>query len=325
MKVKAGFLASIVAVILLAALVVWGTGRIADLEREVASLKKAATAKSGPGATTTRARPLSPSPRLAGKTEGGRRTVKTDPAGGEAADEKPERSREEEIGDLIRAFSESEAGTALQNWGNKARAERFFGPLIAEFGFAEEEKGYFLDIVGPTVGAEEALWTKMMANKNKEDRYAILEEYEAATKKRDTELQEFLNDEQDYRRYTEFEARREEYEQMPAIKAALSEAGAPLTEQQEADLVEAMHESRSESGIGQNWEGRGVMNQLEQPGMVERLQTDWATLQSSMGGNVDRVLDPPQREAFDKQQAASLQGLTMGIRFAEAASGGASE
>jgi len=131
-------------------------------------------------------------------------------------------------------------------------------------------------------------------------------------------MKTFLNSDQDYTRYRDYEARLPEYEQMGGLRSAMQDAGVPLTDQQAIDLVEAMHKARLESGISDRWEGRAVLTQIEQPGMAERLARDWEGLQETMSGPVDRVLDPAQREAFDRQQAQVLQGLTMGIRFAEA-------
>ncbi|NNC89180.1 MAG: hypothetical protein HKN82_12040 [Akkermansiaceae bacterium] len=321
---KSGWMAAATATVVLAGVLAWATARISRLEAAVATLQAERAGSDGAAAEAGERRRNTPEDVLPAKSG---RIMKPRPAAGagsaETAPSGPEEKRPEEaLGDIMRAFAETEAGQALEQWGNKARAGALFGPLVAEFDFSGEEKDYFLGLAGSGLGAEDTLWRDLMGAKTREARLEIVAGHEAAAATRRTEMRQFLNSEEDFRRYETYEARVPEYEQMGGLRAVMQEAGAPLNADQEARLVEAMHEGRMASGISERWEGRAVMTQLEQPGMAERLASDWNEMQSEVGGRVDDVLEPAQREAFDRQQEQVLQGLTMGIRFAEAAFGG---
>ena len=324
---KTGFIASTIAALLLAGLVVWGMGRISDLEAKVTALEEAKVkAETKPTATTARAS-MSSATEAPSKT--GRIMKPRPPEVAEAEPEDVEEAApnrpEEALGELIRAFAKSEAGQALEQWGNKSRAGGLYGNLIEEFDFTEEEKDYFLEVAGSGVGANDALWRDLMTASDEIERLEIVEEFEAAAAKRESDMREFLNDEEDYQRYADYEERIPEYQQIGGLRNAMQNAGVPLSTEQETQLVEAMYSGRVESGIDDRWEGRGALNQVGQPGLADRLTADWEGMQDSMGPGVDQVLEPAQQEIFDQQQNQALQGITMGLRFAESTFSGGGE
>ncbi len=137
-------------------------------------------------------------------------------------------------------------------------------------------------------------------------------------------MREFLNDDADWKRYEEYEARLEEHEQVQGgIRRAMEGAGVPLTLEQESQLVEVMYETRQESGINEKWQGRGVLNQLsESAGIADRLEADMEANQEAMSPGVANVLSPQQVEAFNSSQSRMLEGATEGMRWMETFRGG---
>lgn len=313
---KIGLYASLAISVLLAVMLVQSHGRISTLEEELANLQASSKSPERRAA----ARPVLPGPLAGGdlSTKGSRQGSSPEPQVEDTPDPE-EKSPEQSIGELMRALAESEAGAALRNYGNRERANRLFGPLIEEFGFNDEEKNYFLSLAGPAVGANEGLWQKLIMARSPEDRRSILDEYQASSTKRSQDLRQFFNNDADFQRYEEFEARVPEMEQMSGIRSAMEAAGVPLNEQQESALVETMYQTRVQSGLDDRWQGEGALKQIEEPGMVERLEADWSSAQQSMNPQLQGILEPAQQEAFSAHQQRVFDGVKMGLRFAEAA------
>ncbi len=324
---KTGFLISTLVAVCLAIVAVMGMGQISDLKKEMAELKKAEPAKSNAGRTAigTGARATRPlSSRGDEPSKSGREEDEKEESRVEALVERAEENPEELIGELIKAFSESDAGQRMQRAQNARRARSVFAPLLEEFGFSEQEEEAFLEIAGGDVGSDESLWGRMMFAKEG-DREEIVQEWEAATEQRKKDMQAFLNNEDDWRRYQDYEARVPVYQQMNGIRGAMEGAGVPLSSEQETQLVEIMHQARIEGGTVERWEGRGVLDQVSQPGIVDRLEADFNAEQTAMSNDLSQLLSAEQVEVFNTNRSQTLQGLSQGLGFMESGFGGGRE
>lgn len=315
---KAGFLISTAVALVLAVMVVMGMGTISDLKSEIAALKDEKPAKSSGETRPSKPRPMGRV--LPTKSEGpakSERAVAKNDSPGEGEATKAEQSPEEMIGALMKAFSESEAGQKMAQAQNVKRAKRVFKPLLSEYNFSEEEEEHFLTIAGAEAGAQDELWGKLMFAKE-EDRESVMQEWEDASAQRRQEMESFLNSDEDWKRYQEYEERLPEYEQMNGLREAMVEAGHPLNEGQESQLVEVMYTTRVQSGISQRWEGRGVLTQISEPGIVQRLETDWSAGQGQLNSEVGQVLSAEQVQVFSAAQQDMLEEVTQGLGFVEA-------
>ena len=318
---KLGFIVSTAVGALLAVVVVMGMGQLTKLKKQVADLEQEKPAKSAtriPGATVAAA-PVASS-RPSGPAKSGRASVdsETDEEEGEE-DRGDERRRV--LGDMFRQWAESDAGKRMQEAQNKRKAGRLFGPLVDDLALGEEDRDYFLEIAGASAGAEDALWGELMTAGDG-DREKILEEWEAENSERSAAMKEFLNDDSDWERYQNYESRLEEHEQVQGLRRAMEGAGVPLTSEQEAQLVEVMYDARQQTGMTERWQGRGVLNQLDEPGIADRLETDWQSNQEAMSSGVSSVLSPEQVEAFNSSQSRMIRQATQGLRMMEAFTGG---
>ena len=92
-----------------------------------------------------------------------------------------------------------------------------------------------------------------------------------------------------------------------------------MTAEQEAQLVDLLYRARVESGMRERWEGRGVLEQLSEPGMEQRLRDDWKSGVSSMGDAPRQILSGRQAEIFEVVQAEMMETVTEelseGLRF----------
>ena len=318
---KLGFIISTAVGALLAVVVVMGMGQLTKLKKQVADLEQEKPAKSAtrlPGAPVSAA-PVASS-RPSGSAKSGRTSVDSDPEEEEGEEDRGD-ERRRVLGDMFRQWAESDAGKRMQEAQNKRKAGRLFGPLVQDLALGEEDREYFLEIAGASAGAEEALWGELMTAGD-EDREKILEEWEAENSERSAAMKEFLNDDSDWERYQNYESRLEEYEQVQGLKRAMEGAGVPLTLEQEAQLVEVMYDARQKTGMNERWQGRGVLNQLDEPGIADRLETDWQSNQEAMSSGVSSVLSPEQVEAFNSSQSRTIRQVTQGLRMMEAFTGG---
>ena len=320
---KTGFLISTLVAAALAVVAVMGMGQISKLKKEMAELKKEEPAKSEKGRTAIgtggrSSRPVSSRANESGKS--GREEDEEEESQVENLVQRAEENPEELIGELIKAFSESEAGQRMQRAQNARRAKSVFAPLLEEFGFSEQEEEAFLEIAGGDVGSDESLWGRMMFAKEGE-REEIIQEWEASADQRKKDMQAFLNNEDDWRRYQDYEARVPVYQQMNGLRGALEGAGVPLSAEQETQLVEIMHEARMDSRTAERWEGRGVLEQVSQPGIVERLEADFEAEQAAMSSDLSQLLSAEQVEIFNKNRSQTLQGISQGLGWMESGLG----
>jgi hypothetical protein len=298
-----------------------GMGQLTKLRKQVADLEQEKPAKSSKQVVSAPAvlGPVSSS-RPSGPAKSGRVSIDSEP---EEDDKKEDRSedRRRVLGDMFRQWAESDAGKRMQETQNKRKAAKLFGPLVDGLSLGEEDRDYFLEIAGASAGAEDALWGELMTA-GEGDKEEVLEKWEAANSERSAAMKEFLNDDSDWERYQNYESRLEEHEQVQGLRRAMEGAGVPLTSEQEAQLVEVMYDARQQTGMDDKWQGRGVLNQLAEPGIADRLETDWQSNQEAMSTGVSGVLSPEQVEAFNSSQSRMIKQATQGLRMMEAFTGG---
>lgn len=304
---------------LVVGVVVWGEVRVSRLEQEIAKLKAEPAPKVESRSRSTRP-PSAPGRIIPSSSSKGDRVASVASGRAEAEpgeDAKPQ-NPQDIMGEAWRAMMETDAGKAMMRAQNRNRASRIYGPLAEQFNLTEEERDYFYDLVGEGAGADDQLWMRLIGAQTDEERREIVQEYETAAAERRDKVNDFLNDGNDFATYEAYEARREEYEQLPALREAMQSAGVPLSETQEGQVVEAMYQARVDTGISQRWEGEGVIDQIAEPGMPARFGEDWDTAQSAMDASLGSILQPEQQTAFSEHRNGVKQMISFGLNMAEA-------
>lgn len=122
-----------------------------------------------------------------------------------------------------------------------------YGGLFSQFQLDETEKANFKQLLAERVGFESDLAMKMMDDKlTPQQRQAMIQEVKAAKTQNDDKVRTFLNSEQDYQAFQQWEDTKNERMQLSMGQSAFSGAGEPLTAQQEQQLVNAMYEVRKQ-------------------------------------------------------------------------------
>ena len=323
-RMKTGLLLSILVSVSLAGMLVLAVNRISDLENQLAdtreerAIRKSEAGAAGPVVSEGRALPA---------VRGGNGRAKSERPGAEArsadlaaglTEGGDSQSPDEVVGQLIRALMQTDAGRKMALEESVENAEERFAPLLEDFAFSDEERAHFLELAGAELGSEDMLWMELLMAKD-EDRERIMQTWETDRERRLREMKAFLNDEEDWDRYRRYQARVPEYEQMDGLRTVMMDEGVPMTAEQEAQLVDLLYRARVESGMRERWEGRGVLEQLSEPGMVQRLRDDWKSGVSSMGDAPRQILSGRQAEIFEVVQAKMMETVTEelseGIRF----------
>jgi len=244
-----------------------------------------------------------------------------DLAGGERAgggQEPRGRSKGDQVlGETIRKMYENPAGRAILDAENKLRAQSLYGALIDDLDLSREEQEYFLGLLTPGIGEEDAVGMKLFGAKSDEEAGKILDGLDAAKAKRLEDVRDFLNDDEDFAKYERYQTRKGEYEQLPAIRGVMKAASAPLTPDQESALIDAMFEARNETGLTERWDGRAGFEQFGKPGVSKRFQSDWVAMQENLDGRLPDVLDESQTEAFSQHQTQYRDMIQMSFRMVE--------
>lgn len=294
--------------------VIWEESRIASLQEEIAALKGEALS---PGEATAKQGASLASGTGSGVSPKSDRT-KTAGAETEPDDRDPNRAKgDQALGETIRKIFENQAGLAMINEEHKGRAARLYGALIDDLNLTKEEEEYFINILAPGVAEQDMTGMKLFNAKSDEERLQIMDDMETAQKERRKAVADFLNSDEDFAKYETYQARKSEYEQLPGIRAVMEQAGVPMKADQEAALVEAMFDARTETGISERWEGRAGFMQYAEPGVSERFEKDWAQMQTALDQRTEGLLDEAQHKAFDQQQEQVKGFITMGIRMVE--------
>ncbi|WP_411844813.1 hypothetical protein AAFN60_12745 [Roseibacillus persicicus] len=317
MKLKSPWLLSLALVILFSVFFVWSSTRMQSLESQVATLKtNLSQMREGQGELQNEA-PDSQDPAPDENSVALESPAVPEPDEVPEEDVKKPETPERALGELFRAFAESDTAKQLQKWGNQSRAARVYDALIDEFNLEGDEKEYFLQLTSSSVGAQEKLWSDLLATQDPAERQEIIAQYEADSEKLKLDMQDFLNNEEDFQRFSDFEERRPIYEQMGGIRSSMQRSNLPLSSVQETQLVEAMQQARTSSGIADRWEGNAVVNQIDNPGMAERFRADWDNMQQELLAPASGILEPAQLEVFQRQQAQTRQGVMTALLFAE--------
>jgi len=292
----------IVCAALVLAVIIYEESRVSDLETEIVTLKETIAA---PSVMTRDLQPPESYPNTRYRRGGLSRP-----------NERP-KNDSELMGETFRQMMENPIGKAMINAEKKGKALAIYQNYLKELNLSEEEQEYFLGLVATDLGSEDATGMKLFSAKDDEERLQILDEMEADKKKFKEDVAKFLNNQEDYERVEHYEARKPEYEHLGSLRAAIAASGTPLDSGQENKLIEAMYESRMETGITEAWEGRAGFEQFAQPGVAGRFSEDWDRMQKSLGQKTNGLLNDAQQDAFEQQQGQFLDLTLIGLRMVE--------
>ena len=303
----------IVAVGLAAALIVavaWEEMRIQELREQLA-----AVVKSEPGDRPTKGDRVQISSQPLPGDSRSRSRLMSEPA--PRLEEGEEESEGEQFATSVRKIFENPASKAIISDAMKGMAADLYGPLIEEFALNEREKDYFLKLIASASANQQAVGMKMFSAETEEERGSIVEEMVSTQQEREDNIREFLNNAEDFARFEDYEKRVPERQQIGGIRVVMEEAGVPLSAEQEGQLMDAMYEVRTDSGITDEWGGTDALEGIAEGEAVERFERSWSARQNAMNARLSEFLSADQAAAFREQQEHVRELQLVGLRMAE--------
>ncbi|WP_193214327.1 hypothetical protein [Luteolibacter marinus] len=284
---------------------------IAIEESRIAALRQAvdpaapASARSMPGGTPSGVT-SAPSGGAGSATKAARRP--------ETAGDSPE-ADDGSLGKTVRKMWDNPAGKAMMNQGVKIAVAMMYEDFIEGLGLTKEEKDYFKTLLGKDMADQQEIGMKLMSASaaEREELTAELEARKAANKE---EIRKFLNSDEDFQRYTDYQDRLPERQQLDGIRATFATQGATLDEATETRLVEAMFRSRTEADTP-DFLGPDAFGNMGNEGMVEKFEESWATQEANLMKEAATILDEPQLAAFREYRDQMKEMQLMGIKMAE--------
>jgi hypothetical protein len=124
-----------------------------------------------------------------------------------------------------------------------AALEQQYGGLFARFQLNDAEKADFKQLISERLTAEQELGIELMSEGlTPEQRKAYGEQIAEVKKASDAKIKEFLNSDEDFKTYQDWEGTKAERMQLEMGRSTFANSGEPLSPQQEEQLVNAMHQ-----------------------------------------------------------------------------------
>lgn len=284
--------------------------RIAALRGSVADGSVASPAKSGDAPGSGQA--------AAGKSTG------PVPARGKAADRSaPETASpgdregggDESLGKTVRKMWENPAGKAMMNQGVKMAVAMMYEDFIGSLELGKEEEEYFKTLLGKDIADQQEIGLKMM-NATPEEREELAKEITARAKENKESIKAFLNSDEDFERFTAYQDRLPERQQLDGIRTAFAAKQTPLDEAAEAKLVEAMYQART-SAKTPNFTGPDAFTQMNSTNLAGEFEKTWEVQEAALLKEVGGILDEPQMNAFKEYRGQLKEMQLMSIKMYE--------
>jgi hypothetical protein len=221
----------------------------------------------------------------------------------------------DELTSTVRKMWDNPAGKSMMNQGVKMVVGMMYQDLIDGMGLSKEESDYFKTLLGKEMAGQQELGMKLMSA-SPEERKALMDEQQAIAKQNEEDIRKFLNNEEDYKKYTDYKDHLPERQQLDGIRAAMTGKGAPLDAETESRLVDAMYKARTTSGAP-DLSGAAGLDALKEGNITETFERTWDKQQDALNREVSGILNPEQMTAFAEHQKQMKEMQLMGLKMAE--------
>lgn len=228
------------------------------------------------------------------------------------ADAKP---AEEELSSTVRKMWDNPAGKSMMNQGVKMMVGMMYQDFIDGMSLSKEETDYFKNLLGREMSGQQELGMKLMSA-SPEERKALMKEQETLNKQNEEDIRKFLNNDEDFQKYTDYKNHLPERQQLDGIRAVMNDKGAPLNPETEQRLVDAMYQARTNSPAP-DLSGAKGLEALSAGNITETFEKTWDSQQETLNKEVSGILSPEQMAAFADYQKQMKEMQLMGLKMAE--------
>lgn len=224
-------------------------------------------------------------------------------------------SDEESFAKTARKMWDNPAGKSMMSQGVKMAVAMMYQDFIDGLDLSKEEADYFKTLLGKETSAQQAIGMKMLGA-TAEEQKTLAEEIKKQTAETTEEIKKFLNNDADYKSFTDYKERLPEHQQLDGIRTAMATKGAPLDPETEARLMDAMHRARTQSKAP-DLSGPEAMTEMANGNLVESFEKNWEAQQESLRAETSGILNSAQMEAFQEYRKQLREMQLMGLKMAE--------
>ncbi len=192
-----------------------------------------------------------------------------------------------------------------------------YGKLFERFKLSDGEKQDLKNLLAERKSKEMDFGLAMMAGEKDEKKIAEgVKALEAYKTESDGKIRTFLNNEEDFQKYKNWEETKGERMQLNMSGAAFSNVGEPLTSEQEDRLVAAMHAARTQvKDLPDLQKPENFKPENMTPEMVERMMKSYDSQASQVAQQAADFLTPKQVEALKTMQQTQKTMQEMGLKM----------
>ena len=192
-----------------------------------------------------------------------------------------------------------------------------YGKLFERFKLSDGEKQDLKNMLAERKSKEMDFGLAMMAGEKDEKKIAEgVKALEAFKAESDAKIRTFLNNEEDFQKYKNWEETKGERMQLNMSGAAFSNVGEPLTSEQEDRLVAAMHAARTQvKDLPDLQKPENFKPENMTPEMVERMMKSYDSQASQVAQQAADFLSPKQIEALKTMQQTQKTMQEMGLKM----------
>lgn len=235
---------------------------------------------------------------------------RTEAAPSQAAD-----APDESFAKTARKMWDNPAGKSMMSQGAKMAVAMMYEDFVTGLRLGKEESDYFKNLLGKEIGDQQELGMKMLGS-TPEEQKSLTEELEKRATESESEIKKFLNNDEDFKSYTDYKNHLPEHQQLDGIRTAMTTKGVPLDAETETKLVDAMYRARTESKAP-DLSGPNAMDEMMKGNIVETFEKSWEVQQQALQGETSKILNPAQMAAFQDYQKQAKEMQLMGLKMAE--------
>ena len=235
---------------------------------------------------------------------------RTEAAPSQAAD-----APDESFAKTARKMWDNPAGKSMMSQGAKIAVAMMYEDFVTGLHLGKEESDYFKNLLGKEIGDQQELGMKMLGA-TPEEQKSLAEELKKRGTDTEAEIKKFLNNDEDFKSYTNYKNHLPERQQLDGIRTAMTTKGVPLDAETETKLVDAMYRARTESKAP-DLSGPNAMDEMMKGNIVETYEKSWEVQQQALQTETSKILNAAQMTAFQDYQKQAKEMQLMGLKMAE--------
>lgn len=201
--------------------------------------------------------------------------------------------------------------------------EMQYAKLISQLGLDEKEASHFKSLLADRLSTKTDMGFKMMdASLTKEQRKIISDDFDAKKKASDASIRQFLNDDGDYKTFQHWEDTEPERAQLMMGRAAFDAVSAPLSGEQERQLIDLMAEVRKRPSQIPDWNNPKNIDPAQMTGeFATRMLKQYDAQQEAVRQGATAFLSTEQQSALKKMQDQLRTMTEAGIKMSQSMMG----